>query len=472
MKRLSPFYALVAALALSSCAVGPNYHRPDLQVPTAFKHAPAEETPPLNDRWWTMFQEDDLNRLVEEARRSNQTMAAAMARVDQARAATREARADFFPSLSFDPSVRRSRSPASSTTAGGGRTTTTYSLPLDLSYEIDIWGRLRRQYEYYKNTERASAADYAVVMQTQLADVAQGYFALRLYDRQTSALKEAQDLFGRQLDLTKKKNQAGLAPQTDVLQAQNLLDSAQNQLYEAQRNRAKQENALAILIGQPPSGFELQMASRNDTIPTIPAGLPASLLSRRPDVAEAEAKLRAANAQIGVAEANFLPTLSLTGSAGFESVNVRGLTNWQNRVWSGGAGLSLPIFQGGRLTAALAGAKAAYEEAVANYRGAVLTAYGEVEDALIDLHYLSLEANALQQTLTSARENVRLSELQYRQGLNSYLEVITASQTLLNTELTVASVYNQRAAATILLIKALGGGWDPEQPVGKLKGEH
>ena len=235
------------------------------------------------------------------------------------------------------------------------------------------------------------------------------------------------------------KFKVGLALRTDVLDAQNQIDAAETRLIEVQRARAKQEHALAILAGRAPSEFSIPPKLVEIKIPVIPAGLPASLLSRRPDVAEAEHKLIAANARIGVAKADFYPTLSLTGSAGFQSVDINSLTNWESRVWSVSPGLSIPIFQGGRLTAQLEQAKAAYAELVADYRNTVLGAYRDVEDQLSDLRFLAREATSLEQTLLSAEENVRLKEQQYRQGLSSTLDVLVANQTRCSTRRTRSS---------------------------------
>ncbi len=448
-------------LLLAACAVGPDYKRPETAAPTGYKETPdtaATATPVLATDWWTLFGDEDLNRLADEVLRANLDIQAALARVDQARALSGSARGSFFPSLSVDPSVRRART-------SGGATATAYSLPLDLSYEIDIWGRLRRQYESYHNLEQASAADFAVVRQTAIADLAQGYFTLRAYDSGIDILTRTLELYHRQLDLTQQKFKVGLALRTDVLDAQNQIDAAETKLIEAQRTRVKQEHAIAILVGKAPADFSIPAKVVDVKVPVIPAGLPATLLSRRPDVAEAEHKLIAANARIGVAKADFYPTLSLTGSAGYQSIDVSSLTNWESRVWSISPGLSLPIFQGGKLTAELAGAKAQYEELLADYRSTVLGAYRDVEDQLSDLRFLAREATSLDQTLLSAEENVRLREQQYKQGLSSSLDVISSNQTLLATQNAILTAQNNRLAATVLLMKALGGGWDPAQPV-------
>ena len=458
-RALRPSLAALLGVALASCAVGPDYQRPPLKVPGAFKSATAGETalPALAENWWTLFGNSSLSQLAEETVAANQNIRAAMARVEEARQSRRSALGSFFPALNIDAAARRSRSSVA--------TTDQYSLPLDLGYEVDVWGRLRRQYEFYQNTEAASAADLAWVRQTAIAEVAQAYFTLCLYDRQIALFEEALKLYRQQLNLTDTKYKAGLALPTDVLQARTQVNTATNQLIEVKRARAKEEHAIAILLGRAPTDFTLASTSLPAAIPGVPAGLPVTLLERRPDVAEAEHQLAAANAQIGVAKANFFPTFSLSGSAGYQSANVNHLLDWENRVWSIAPTLNLPIFQGGRLTAALAQAKARYEELMANYRTAVLGAFRDVEDQLSDLHLLAEKATSLDETLVSARENARLTELQYKQGLSTYLQVITANQTLLTNELSAAQVQSDRLAATVLLIKALGGGWQ-NPPIG------
>jgi len=466
-----------ASLAFASCAVGPNYHRPETPVPAAFKSSASATpaAPVLASDWWTLFQEPELNQLVEATIAANPSIQAAVARVDQARAATRIATGALYPEINLDPSVRRARSfggsnstqildPTLPVTSGRSRISTLYSLPLDLNYELDVWGRVRRQRENARYTEQASADDFAVVRQTAISDVAQGYFTIRLYDTQIEIYQKALDLYRQQLELTRTKYTAGLALQTDLLQAQTQVYTATNQLLDVQRSRVKQEHALAILTGRAPEEFSLAARPLSTAIPVVPAGLPANLLNRRPDVAEAENKLAAANAQIGVAQAAFFPSFSLTGSAGYENTELKGLTNWENRVWSIGPSLNLPIFQGGRLTGELAQAKAGYQELVANYRSAVLGAFRDVEDQLADLNLLAQKADSLEKTLASARENSRLTELQYRQGLTTYLQVLTANQTLLTNELSAAEAQSQRLTASVLLMKALGGGWSGSLP--------
>ncbi|MBW8782935.1 MAG: efflux transporter outer membrane subunit [Verrucomicrobia bacterium] len=458
-KPLPAVLLVAATVALTACAVGPDYHRPATPESAAYKGAPTAAATPLLNNWWTLFEDPELARLAEETLATNLDIRAAMARVDQARALTRAANADFFPEVSLDPSARRTRT---SSNAGGGRVSSRFSLEANASYELDVWGRLRRQSEYYRDTEKATAADYAVVLQTTLEEVAQDYVTLRFYDRQVEILEQALGLYRRQLELTQVRLKAGLALQTDVLTARTQIDSAVNQLIEVNRARASQEHAVAILLGRAPSAFSLERKTLAAAIPVIPAGLPADLLVRRPDVAAAEFKLAAANAKIGLAKANFFPSLSLTGSAGFESVDLKTLTDPASRAWSFGPSLNLPLFQGGRLTAALKQAKAAYEEQTAVYRTTVLQAFRDVEDQLSDLRFLAEEAQALESALADAEEYHRLTQLQYQQGLTTYLQVLNANQNLLSSQLSSARVQSERLTATLRLIKALGGGWDPQ----------
>jgi multidrug efflux system outer membrane protein len=482
----------VCALALCSCAVGPNYHRPAVPTPTAFKRANTDETPQpvIPSQWWTLFNDAELTALAEKTIAANYDIKAAIARVDQSRASLKVSRADYYPNVALEPSFRRGRSPVTTFTSngtstsqagstgttgsgtttapgsgevavgGGGKTTNTYSVPFTLSYELDLWGRVRRAVESAKYTELASERDLEFVRQTAVADVAQAYFNIRLYDTQIAIYKDSLDLFQKQLDLTQTKLKAGLALQTDVLQAQTQVNSAKAQVIEVQRSRAKQEHAIAILLGETPETFSIPVHSLATAVPKIPAGLPATLLNQRPDVAEAEARLAAANAEIGVVKAAFFPTFSLTGSAGWESSQHEDLISWGNRVWSIAPSVNLPIFEGGRLAGTYEQRKGAYRELLADYQSSVINAYKDVEDELSDLHLLAQKSDALDATVASAKEYSRLTELQYRQGITAYLQVIDANQTLLTNQLAAAQAVNQRLVASVLLIKALGGGWN------------
>jgi multidrug efflux system outer membrane protein len=475
--------ATLLCTVLTSCTVGPNYQRPDLKVPTGFASATTRPTtqPALGRDWWKLFGDPTLTKLEEDAVKANTDLQAAVARVAQARAAARVTQSQFYPVVTLDPSIQRSRSSGTLNNSSGqsitsngttvsrsssssARTTTVARIPFDVSYEVDVWGRVRRSVEASVAQVRANEDDYQVVLQTLQADVAQNYFTLRSLDAQAKILERNVESYRRQIELTETQHQAGLVGQTDVLQAQTLLNSTVAQQIDIRRQRADTEHALAILLGRPPSEVTVLNQPLDLVPPQVPAGLPAELLRRRPDVLLAEQNLVAANAQIGVATAAFYPTFRLTGSAGFESIDLAHALDWESRVWSIGPSVSFPIFNGGQLQANLDQTRARYEELSATYRGSVLTAYRDVEDSLTDLHLRADAAHAQNQAVQYAREYLRLSEVQYRGGLATYLQVIDAERTLLTNELTAAQILEQRMISTVLLIKSMGGGWDVDAP--------
>lgn len=449
-------------LLLTACAVGPDYARPAVPASPAFREltGPYQGSPELGENWWAVFRDAELDRLQADAMRANQDIRAAFARVGQARALSDAASAGFWPSLSANPSVERGRS--SGTTGGVSRTQTNYSLPLDLSYELDVWGRVRRLSESADEATKLSATEFAVAMQAVQANVAQGYFNLRGLDTQAELLSRSLALYQRQAELVGKQAKAGLVPKADLLQAQTLVESATVQLAEVRRQRTNTEHALATLTGRAPAELSLPPKPLATVVPVVPAGLPSELLGRRPDVASAEHRLIAANADIGEAKANYYPRLTLTGSAGFSTINSSQVGDWPSRVWSLGPTLNIPLFQGGRLDAALEGAKQRYEEALANYRTAVLTAFRETEDVLNDLGNRREAAESQERLVAAARETVRLVEIQYRNGLAPYYQLMDAQRTLLSAELSAAQIQNLRLNSTVQLIKAIGGGWKPD----------
>ncbi len=458
--RILPATAIAfSAFALTSCVVGPDYRRPEVNAPAAFKRTASGETTAtvVPADWWRLFNDAELNTLAEKTLAANFDIKVAIARFDQARAAVRVASGEYFPTADLDPTARRSRSITT------GKTQTSYSLPVDLGYELDLWGRVRRSVEASRNTALASQADLAFVQQSTLATLAQAYFTLRLLDTEIGIYEKNSDLFRKQLELTQTKFNAGLALQTDVLQAQTQTNSVSGQLLDARRAREKQEHAIAYLLGVAPADFFLPSHPLDTSVPAVPIGLPAALLNQRADVAAAEHQLAAANAQVGVAQAAFYPSFSLTGSAGYTSSSLSGLTDWSNRVWSIGPSIDLPLFRGGALRGTLAQRRAAYQELVATYRQSIVGAWRDVENQLTDLHLLAEKSTLLADTLASAREYSRLTEIQYRQGIVTYLQVIDANQTLLSNELSSAQTQNDRLVATILLIKAIGGGWSAPQ---------
>lgn len=458
--------ALVAALAVTigGCAVGPNYKRPNDATPSAYKEigqfAAGAPIPPV---WWNVFNDSKLNELEDQARASSPNLRAAAARVVQARAIAGVAEAQYFPEVTLDPSATRTRYSANRPLQPGtptvGYTANDFRLPLDASYEIDVWGRVRRQVESANARLDATADDYFTVLLTLQADIAQAYFSLRSFDAEIDVLRRAIDIRRQALDLIDVRFKGGVGTELDVTRAKTEVAQAESDLIGVQKNRSRLEHALAILIGKPPAEFSLAENPLNVTPPTIPAGLPSDLLVRRPDVARAERLLAARNAEIGVAEAAYFPNFSLTGSLGFESAKLGDLLKSQSRTGGIGAGFSWPVLDFGRVKGNVDVAKAAYEENLAQYKGQVLTAFGDVEDALSDLHILADQAQAQNRALESAKQTAEISMTRYEAGLVIFLEVVDAERTRLQTQRLTTQIDGQRMFASVGLIKALGGGW-------------
>jgi multidrug efflux system outer membrane protein len=474
--------ALPNTVAAGSLTVGPDYKSPTNTVPEAYKAAELgawKEGRPLDQvpkgTWWEIFGDPVLNELETRAIQSNQTLQAAVARVAQARAVARVVRADLMPSLSLDPSyVRQHYSPHQNPTFGN-LTANTFSMPLDLSYEIDLWGRVRRGFESARADAQASQADYQNVLLTLQADVAQHYFALRSIDAEIAIVSATVGLRREQIQLARSRFEGGISSDLDVARAETELATTEADAASLAQRRNVLENALAVLIGNIPSAFKLPaVATANDwrpTPPAVPAGLPADLLERRPDVATAERQLAAANARIGVAKGAFFPVVNLTASGGYLSGDIQTLLNWDSRVWSIGPSISLPIFAGGRNRANYKRAWAAFEESVARYREQVLVAFGDVENSLGAIRHLADQSAAQQRAVANARRTADLATERYRSGVVSYLEVVDASREVLQAERGQAQLTGQRLVAAIQLIKALGGGWDNDLRQARLTGD-
>ena len=466
------------SVVAAGCAVGPNYARPPVEEPALFKSGGAgEPAPPIQTDWWRLYGDPELDQLIASAHASNQTLRQAVARVDQARALARVAGSFLYPTISVDPSYSRTRYSGNrrSTITGqkvqSGRTLNDYRIPFDLTYEIDVWGRVRRSFESARAQAAASADDLGVVRLTVETDVAQFYYGLRSLDAQLQILTDNVAAYREQVRLLSVQLKTGLVSPIVLNQAQAQLQATLAQQRDVQRARADLEHALAILGGRPAPSFAVAANPLHEASPpSVPPGLPAQLLARRPDVAEAEQNVVAANAQIGVATAEFFPRFMLTATAGLESADLSALFTWQSRAASILPSVSIPIFQGGRLRANLEAIKASYRQTVAAYVNQVLIAYGDVEDALTDLHAFSDEVSSLREAVSASRNYLRLAQAQYKYGLVDYLIVIDAERTLLANQLSLAQAVNSHVAASIQLIKALGGGWNPsEDPSARLR---
>jgi multidrug efflux system outer membrane protein len=476
--------------------VGPDYHgppAPESPSPTKFKHAEAaadkwKVAEPRDKEgrgaWWTIFRDPDLDRLEAAAAANNQDLRLAVARITESRAQTRVAASDFFPHFDFDGTYARERTSSNVpyqtgqlvnpstlpgvTTSGPldltqqplTRTFADFRTPVDLNWEVDLFGRVRRNYAAAKATRQAVEADAQNTALSVAANVANAYFNLRAMDTEVTVINRTIHARQDALGIAQERLSAGLTGELDVVREQSELASNQADLAAVKRTRAELENALATLVGQPASTFAFAKRDLGtEPPPRIPPGLPSRLLERRPDVAEAERELAAANERIGVAVAAFFPRINVTGAAGFESATVLDVLNPASRIWQIGPSVSIPIFEGGRNEANLRAARAQYEQQVARYRGQVLVAFQDVENALADLHLLAEQAEAQDRAVTAARKTLQLSTDQYRNGAVTFLDVTDAERTVFGSERTQAQLLGQRMQATVQLIKALGGGW-------------
>ena len=418
-----------------------------------------------------LFQDPQLDALEAKVGSANQNLKAAFARLQEARAATRIARADLFPTLSLGASAARARTSAYSPRFRTGQepTLNNFDLEADLSYEVDLWGRVRNTVNAAKANRQASAADLAGLDLALHAELATDYYTLRSQDAEQVLLEKTVEDYSRSLQLTTHLYRGGAAAVADVDQAQAQLETARTQAADIALGRAQTEHAIAVLIGENPSGFHLDSNPLpTDTVPPpIDTGLPSTLLQRRPDVAAAERRVAAANAQIGVARAAYFPVFSLAAAAGFNSSNASTWLDAPSRIWSVGPQGVLTVFDAGRHRAQAAQAHALYDEQVADYRSAVLTAYQEVEDNLAALHRLEQESISESAAVTATAKALQQAEYRYKAGLVTYLEVATTETTALQAQLSRVSILNRRMDASVLLVKALGGGWRPG-PLGRI----
>jgi len=454
----------VALWALAACEVGPDYRKPDAPAPAAYKESqgwkPAEPGEAASGTaWWSVYGDPVLDQLESQVQVSNQTLKADEAAVRVARALVVEARAGLFPTIDLGASAQRSRQ------SSGNRSTTAnqFSVSATASWDLDVWGRIQRSVEASAATAQASAADLAAAQLSIQGELAADYFALRVQDETERLLQATVALFQHSLEIANNKYEAGTAAMTDVASAEAQLESTEAQAINVGVQRQQLEHAIAVLIGKAPGEFAVAPLPLALKAPAIPAGLPSALLERRPDIAAAERRMAAANAEIGVAVAAFYPDISLSATASLAATVLSSLFNASNLVWAVGPALSETLFEGGLRSAELEAAHGTYDQEVALYRQTVLTAFQQVEDQLAALRILEQEAGVQAAAVRASEEAARLTLNQYEAGTVDYTAVITAQANSLSSEETGLGILNQRAAASVGLIQALGGGWDVSQ---------
>jgi NodT family efflux transporter outer membrane factor (OMF) lipoprotein len=489
---LSVACALAVGL-LSACNVGPPYKRASVAEPPLYKELNPPDQPQaggwkvaqpgdaqLHGKWWELFGDPKLNALEEQVNVSNQNIAAAFASFMQARAIVKQAQSQYYPTLTTTPAVTRSRSSAnlvqggvqssggsggsgSGAVATGGTTQTIYDLPFDASWTPDLWGRVRNTVKGDVAAAQASAADLENTRLTAQAELAVDYYELRTQDKLQQLLDETVLAYQQALDLTRALYDTGIDADEAVAQAEVQLESAQAQATNLGIARAQYEHAIALLIGQPASSFTLPIEPQVATLPAIPVGVPSQLLERRPDIAANERLMVQANAQIGVARAAYFPTLTLSATGGFESSSISNWLAWPSRFFSVGPSVAETLFDGGLRSATVAQYRAAYDQAVANYRQSVLTGFQQVEDNLAALRIIAREIDQQDKAAKAAERYLAIATSRYQLGLDPYLNVISAQTTLLSNQQTDAQLRMQQLVDCVQLIEALGGGWDTSQ---------
>ena len=478
-KRLQFLIVLLVVLtSLEGCVKGPKYSKPQVQIPASYKEIvpdnfketdkwkfarPADDV--IRGKWWEMFQDSQLSALEEQVNISNQSIALAEANFRSARALVKQSRSQYFPTVTTTPSITTTR-PSSRLTqanASGSRVITDYSLPFDASWEPDLGGRIRNTVSASTFEAQATAADLENIRLSVHAELAFDYYQLRALDAQKQLLDSTVAAFQEALELTQVRFQTGIASDEDVAQAETQLKTTQAQATDLGILRAQLEHAIAVLTGQPASTFGVSADPLKANPPAIPFGLPSQLLERRPDIAAAERRIAEANAQIGVTKAAFFPALTLSGSAGFESTSFLNWLTLPARFWSVGPALAQTLFDKGRRKAVTEQAVAIYDGTAASYRLTVLTAFQEVEDNLAALRILSRELEQQNDAVASAQRTLSLATDRYRSGIDSYLNVITAQTTLLTNQRTAVNLQMDQMTASVLLVKALGGGWNASQ---------
>ena len=467
MTRLWKLLVPASFLLCSSCMIGPRYQRPVALTPPALKEMAGNDqwkmaTPSddkIKGKWWEIFGDPQLNRLEELVNVNNQNVKQAEAQFRQARALVAANHANYYPVIGSTPSITQSDVGGNSSRGGGG-TSQTFSLPGIASWEPDLWGRVRLSVENAVSNAQVSAADLENIRLSQQAQLAVDYFALAAQDMQQAVLRDTIDSYEKNLQLTINRYNGGVASKSDITLAQTQLAAAKAQSTDLRVARAQFEHAIAVLTGQPPAALEIGPSIIAGAPPPIPLAVPSQLLERRPDIAANERLVAAANANVGLAETAYYPTLTLSASAGLISDNLANLFSYASRSWAAGAAVSQTLFDFGRRGAAMQQTQAAYDSTVAGYRQTVLTAFQEVEDDLAALRYLAEEAVQQQEAVVASQQALSLETDRYKAGTDSYLNVITTQIIALNDQQTAVAILQRRMIAAVDLVKALGGGWD------------
>jgi NodT family efflux transporter outer membrane factor (OMF) lipoprotein len=466
------------AVLLAGCSIGPKYTRPSVPAAPAYK-----ETPPasfkevdgwkpaqpddqvIRGKWWELFEDPQLNALEEQINVTNQTLKIAEARFRQARAAIRFSRSAQYPTISTSPSISRESASANRPLRpqGTSKGYSDFTLPFDASYEVDLWGRVRHSIEAAREEFQATAADLETVRLSLHSELALDYFELRYLDMQKRILDDAVNAYEKALQLTRNRFDGGVSTASEVAQAETQLETTRAQDIDVGVQRAQFEHAIAVLIGQTPETVSLSAVPLKVNPPSVPVGVPSQLLERRPDIAAAERRVASANEQVGIAKIAYFPTLLLSAVGGLEGNSITNWLNWPSRFWAVGPNVLQTIFDGGRRKAVSESALANYDATIANYRETALGAFREVEDNLAALRILDEEAKTQRIAVASSQRSLALSTNRYKGGLVTYLEVITAQTVALTNERTEVDLARRRMGASVLLIKALGGGWDASQ---------
>ncbi|HEX8878959.1 MAG TPA: efflux transporter outer membrane subunit [Candidatus Acidoferrum sp.] len=470
VKHLAAPSTVAVFLFVAGCTVGPKYQRASAPVPAKWDVAePWRESAPSDQvakgEWWSVFQNDELSALAKEALDANQTIKVAIARLEQARQAAALEIATEFPTLSTAPSAERQRLSGNRPSSGNVRITgavsqSNFTLPFVTSYEADLFGQRRRSIEASRASYQASAADLENVRLVITSEVAGDYFTLRQLDSELNILNRTVETLQKGLQLVESRHAGGLASGLDVAQEETLLNTTKTQAVLLQQERKQVEDAIAVLLGKPAPDFHLAPKELSAEPPALDAGLPSDLLERRPDIAEAERQMVVANAQVGIARSAYFPSLNLFANGGWQATDVTKLLNVQSTIWAVGANAAEAIFTGGSRRAQTQFAKAGYDASVASYRDTVLNAFREVQDDVTGLLVLDQAFHSQEKAVDSARRTVDIATSRYVGGLVSYLDVVNAQQTLLNNEQELAVIRGQRLVTSVLLVKALGGGWD------------